>query len=68
MDYWVSYMAYFYDLNFRESLDIVKENDYVRRMIHRIPYRDSDTQRTMEELEERLIRYVNETEGKLQKN
>lgn len=68
MDYWVSYMAYFYDLNFRESLDIVKENDYVRRMIHRIPYRDSDTQRTMEELEERLIRYVNGTEGKQQKN
>ena len=22
MDYWVSYLAYFYDLNFRESLDI----------------------------------------------
>lgn len=25
MDYWVSYIAYFYDINFRESLDIIEE-------------------------------------------
>ena len=50
MDYWVSYLVYFYDLNFRESLDIVEENDYVRRLIHRIPYLDPETGRVMEEL------------------
>ena len=60
MDYWVSYLVYFYDLNFRESLDIVEENDYVRRLIHRIPYLDPETGRVMEELEKRLVRYVNE--------
>lgn len=60
MDYWVSYMAYFYDLNFRESLDIVEENNYVRRLIHRIPYSHPETRRTMEELEEHLVRYVHE--------
>ena len=60
MDYWVSYLAYFYDLNFRESLDIVEENDYVRRLIHRIPYFHAETRRMMEELEERLVRYVHE--------
>ncbi len=58
MDYWVSYMAYFYDLNFRESLDIVEENDYVRRLIHRLPYRNPETRDIMEELERRLVRYV----------
>lgn len=60
MDYWVSYMAYFYDFNFRESLDIVEENDYVRRLIHRIPYLHPETRRTMEELEKQLVRYVHE--------
>ena len=60
MDYWVSYLAYFYDLNFRESLDIVEENDYVRRIIHRIPYTEPNTKKTMEELEKRLVRYVHE--------
>ena len=33
MDYWVSYVAYFYDLNFRETLDIVAEEQYVKRII-----------------------------------
>ena len=60
LDYWVSYLAYFYDLNFRESLDIVEENDYVRRLIHRIPYLHPESRSTMEELEARLIRYVHE--------
>lgn len=58
MDYWVSYVAYFYDLNFRESLDIVEENDFVRRIIRRIPYTNPATRDTMEELEDRLVEYV----------
>lgn len=60
MDYWVSYLVYFYDLNYRASLDIVEENDYVRRLIHRIPYLDPETERVMEELESRLVKYVSE--------
>lgn len=60
MDYWVSYLAYFYDLNYRESLDIAEENDYVRRLIHRIPYTEPETKKTMEELERCLVRYVHE--------
>lgn len=58
MDYWVSYVAYFYDLNFRESLDIVKENDFVRRIIRRIPYTNPATRDTMGELEDRVVEYV----------
>ena len=60
MDYWVSYVAYFYDLNFRESLDIVEENDFVRRIIRRIPYSNPATREAMEELEKRLLKYVHE--------
>lgn len=60
MDYWVSYIAYFYDLNFRESLDIVEEKDYVRRIIHRIDYPNPRTKETMDELERQLTAYVRE--------
>ena len=60
MDYWVSYLAYFYDLNFRESLDIVAENDYVRRIFDRVPYTDPETRGTMEKLREKLVTYVQE--------
>ena len=58
MDFWVSYLAYFYDLNFRESLDIVEENDYVRRIAGRIPYTNPQTARDMEEIVGKLTAYV----------
>ena len=60
MDYWVSYLVYFYDLNFRESLDIVGENDFVRRIFDRVPYTNPETRGTMEKLRERLVRFVRE--------
>lgn len=60
MDYWVSYLAYFYDLNFRESLDIVEENDFVRKICARVPYSNPETKKTMEKLQEHLVRYVHE--------
>lgn len=58
LDYWISYVAYFFDLNFRESLDIVAENDYVSRIIHRIPYTDPVTNAQMKEIEAYLNQYV----------
>lgn len=64
MDYWVSYLAYFYDFNFRESLDIVDENDYVHRIIQRIPYTDPNTAETMRELEKKLTIYIREAKRK----
>lgn len=63
MDFWVSYVAYFYDLNFRESLDIVEEQDYVRRIVGRIPYSDQETEHAMEEIERALTAYV-QTHGR----
>ena len=38
MDYWVSYIVYFFDINFKESFDIIAENDYLNRIIDRISY------------------------------
>lgn len=60
MDYWVSYIAYFYDLNFKESFDIVRENDFVRRIIARVDYTNPETKAFMEKLEECLIQYIEE--------
>ena len=38
MDYWVSYVAYFCDIYFRASFDIIEEHDYLNKIIDRIPY------------------------------
>ncbi len=60
MDYWVSYMAYFFDINFRETFAIIRKEDYVTRMIARIPYSDPETAARMEEIEETLNQYIGE--------
>ncbi len=58
MDYWVSYVAYFFDINYPESCEIILENRYVDRIINRIPYSNPDTERKMRKLHEMLTAYL----------
>lgn len=58
MDYWISYLAYFYDINFRESLDIIEEQNYIPRIIARIPYTHPETKELMKRVEEELLEYA----------
>lgn len=58
MDYWVSYIAYFFDINFRESMDIIVENDYISRIIRRIPYSNPKTAEQMREIERYVKQYA----------
>lgn len=58
MDYWVSYIAYFFDINFRESMDIIVENDYISRIIRRIPYTNPKTAEQMNEIEAYMKNYA----------
>jgi hypothetical protein len=58
MDYWISYLAYFYDINFRESLDIIEEQNYIPKIIARIPYTNPETKEVMKRVEEELLEYA----------
>ena len=57
MDYWISYLAYFYDIYFKETMEIILENDYISRIIRRVPYSNKDTAEKMEILEGMLLDY-----------
>lgn len=59
MDYWVSYVAYFFDINFQESLDIIRENDFLSRIIRRIPYSNAETRDMMLRIESFLKKQLN---------
>lgn len=61
MDYWVSYIAYFFDINFRESMDIIIENDYISRIIRRIPYSNLKTAEQMKKIEAYVTQYATHT-------
>lgn len=57
-DYWVSYIAYFYDINFRESFSLIQKNNYVSRIIRRIPYTNPDTAEMMDKMESHMNAFV----------
>lgn len=60
MDYWVSYVAYFYDINFDETISIIKEKNFVPRLFARIPYKNVDTARKVKQMEEEMLAYIQE--------
>ena len=57
MDYWLSYLAYFFDINFRATLTIIEERQYISRLIARIPYSDPKTAAQMQEVKKILQDY-----------
>ncbi|MDD7391083.1 MAG: HD domain-containing protein [Lachnospiraceae bacterium] len=58
MDYWVSYIAYIYDINFRETLQIIREQNYIPRIIARIPCTNEDTAEKMKRIESDIMRLL----------
>lgn len=57
MDYWLSYLAYFYDINFKASMEIIDENNYIEKLIQRIPYSNPQTKSQMEDVRDMLLQY-----------
>ncbi len=45
MDYWLSYLAYFFDINFKVTYEIINDNHYVDKLIGRIPYINPKTRK-----------------------
>lgn len=60
VDYWVSYVAYFFDINFPETLAIIQEEGYVDKIIHRIPYTNRSTKKKMEDLSKMIECHIAE--------
>ena len=58
VDYWISYVAYFFDINFKETMEIILENHYVDRIIRRIPYGNLETARQMREIQSLISEFL----------
>ena len=63
MDYWVSQVAYFYDVYFRASFDIIEGHNYLNKIIDRIPYSTPDTKAKMETIRTRLTEFIHHAHG-----
>lgn len=58
LDYWVCVLAFVFDLNFKESYQIVKDNNYINILIDRFNYKDQATKYMMEDIRKILNEYV----------
>ena len=54
----MSYLAYFYDINFNVTYEMIEENHFVDKLVKRIPYEDSETAETMEKVRQELNTYI----------
>lgn len=58
IDYWASYIAFIFDLNFEASLKYLKEKNYINIMTDRIEYKNKTTQERMEKIRKIANEYI----------
>ena len=58
LDFWLSFIAFIFDLYFDESLEYIKEYDWVNRSIKRIQPVDKKTKQEYEILKQRALEYL----------
>lgn len=58
LDYWVCVLAFAFDLNFKESYTIARDNNYINILTDRFDYKDPETKSRMEEIRNILNGFV----------
>lgn len=58
MDFWVSYIAFIFDFNFKAGLEYIQEKDYINKIVDRLNYKNIDTRKKMEKMREHANQYV----------
>lgn len=58
LDYWLCVLAFIFDINFKETLRIIKNNNYVDTIIDRFNYTNKDTKIKMEEIRKITKKYI----------
>ena len=58
MDVMVAIIAHIYTINFKESLNIIKENDYINKFIKKINSQDEYTKKKMDEIAAIAMDYI----------
>lgn len=58
IDFWVSVIAFMFDLNFNISLQYILGNDYINKLIDRLEYKNEDTKAKMEQIRKCANDYI----------
>lgn len=60
LDYWVCVLAFVFDLNFKETYEIVKDNNYINILIDRFTFNDLKTKNEMEDIRNIINNYIDD--------
>ncbi len=60
VDILISHFAYVYDFNFRQTLNIIKENKYIDKVYERFTFNNKDTKEKMQKVYEVAKKYLDE--------
>ncbi len=58
IDCMITWIAYVYDINFKISLEIIKKEDYINKLIGRVNYKDKITNDRVNYLKEQANEYI----------
>ncbi len=58
MDFWVSFIAFIFDFNFKSGLEYIQEKDYINKIVDRLDYKNIDTREKMEKIRKHALQYV----------
>ena len=58
VDTLVRMLGYLFDINFKSSLEIIKQENYIDRMVHRFKFKDENTQKIVLAAGEQMKKYI----------
>ena len=58
LDIWVSYIAFIFGLYFKESLEVVRNKDYINILVDRFNYKNSVAKIQMENIRNKANNYI----------
>ena len=58
MDFWVSYIAFIFDFNYKAGLEYIQQMNYIDKIINRLDYKNIDTKQKMEKIRKHSIQYI----------
>lgn len=58
IDFWVSYIAFIFDFNYKMGLEYIKEMDYINIIIDRLDYKNKDTKQKMYKIKVHALEYI----------
>lgn len=58
LDYWICLLAYVFDINFKETFEVIKENNYINVLVDKFNYSNEDTLEKMENIRNIINDYI----------